>query len=82
MRISILGLVLLIPLIALVACGDAEPKKDPVGEFEQVDTTGRWGLLPPKEAEDLQRHDIDEFPQRYRRWMELYYRRVNRSSGN
>ncbi len=30
MRISILGLVLLIPLIALVACGDAEPKKDPV----------------------------------------------------
>ncbi len=30
MRITILGLALLIPLIADVACGDAEPEKDPV----------------------------------------------------
>jgi hypothetical protein len=37
-------------------------------------------MLPPKEAEDLQRRDADEFPQRYRRWMELYFRRVNKLS--
>jgi hypothetical protein len=35
-------------------------------------------MLPPKEAEDLQRRNADEFPQRYRRWMELYFERVNR----
>ena len=45
-----------------------------------ADTSGRWGVLPPKDAEDLQRHDIDDFPQRYRHWMELYYRRVNEAS--
>jgi hypothetical protein len=39
---------------------------------------GRWGMLPPKEAEDLQRKDAEEFPLRYRRWMELYFQRVNR----
>jgi len=48
------------------------------GQFERVDTTGRWGVLPPKEAEDLQRHNVDDFPQRYRPYMEMYYRRVNR----
>jgi len=37
-------------------------------------------MLPPKVAEDLQRRDADEFPQRYRRWMELYFRRVNKLS--
>jgi hypothetical protein len=54
------------------------PPKSPTGEFERVDTSGRWGVLPPKEAEDLQRRNADEFPQRYRQWMELYFRRVNR----
>lgn len=47
------------------------------GVFERVDVSGRWGLLPPKEAEDLQRYSIEEFPQRYRHWMDLYYRRVS-----
>jgi hypothetical protein len=54
------------------------PPQAPTGEFERPDTAGRWGMLPPKEAEDLQRRDVDEFPQRYRQWMELYFRRVNR----
>jgi len=35
-------------------------------------------MLPPKVAEDLQRRDAEEFPHRYRRWMELYFQRVNR----
>jgi hypothetical protein len=54
------------------------PPKSPTGEFERADTAGRWGMLPPKEAEDLQRRDAEEFPQRYRRWMELYFQRVNK----
>jgi hypothetical protein len=54
------------------------PPKGATGEFERPDTTGRWGMLPPKEAEDLQRRDAEEFPQRYRRWMELYFQRVNK----
>ncbi len=54
------------------------PPKGPTGEFERTDTSGRWGVLPPKEAEDLQRRNADEFPQRYRQWMELYFRRVNK----
>src|SRR5262249_5251775 len=53
------------------------PPASAVGEFERKDTRGRWGLLPPKEAEDLQRRDADEFPHRYRRWMGLYSRGVN-----
>jgi hypothetical protein len=54
------------------------PKVRPTGVFERSDLSGRWGVLPPKEAEDLQRRNADEFPQRYRLWMELYFRRVNR----
>lgn len=54
------------------------PPLGPTGEFERVDLSGRWGMLPQKEAEELQRRSAEEFPQRYRRWMELYFRRVNR----
>jgi hypothetical protein len=54
------------------------PPKGATGEFERTDVSGRWGMLPPKEAEDLQRRNADDFPQRYRQWMELYFRRVNK----
>ena len=54
------------------------PPPGATGEFERTDVSGRWGVLPPKEAEDLQRRNADEFPQRYRRWMELYFQRVNK----
>jgi hypothetical protein len=54
------------------------PPKSATGEFERASAAGRWGMLPPKEAEDLQRRDAEEFPQRYRRWMELYFQRVNK----
>jgi hypothetical protein len=57
---------------------DRPPPKGETGEFQRADVTGRWGVLPPKEAEDLQRRDAEEFPERYRRWMELYFNRVNR----
>jgi succinate dehydrogenase flavin-adding protein (antitoxin of CptAB toxin-antitoxin module) len=57
---------------------DQQPPRGERGTFERVDTTGRWGILPPKEAEDLQRHNVEDFPQRYRPYMEMYYRRVNR----
>ena len=54
------------------------PPNGATGEFERTDTSGRWGMLPAKEAEDLQRRNAEEFPQRYRQWMELYFRRVNK----
>ena len=60
---------------------DRPPPKGATGEFERADVSGRWGVLPPKEAEELQRRDAEEFPQRYRRWMELYFNRVNRLEG-
>jgi ribosomal protein L12E/L44/L45/RPP1/RPP2 len=54
------------------------PPLGPTGEFERTDLRGRWGMLPPKDAEELQRRSADEFPQRYRPWMELYFRRMSR----
>ncbi len=59
-----------------------DAKRDPppgaTGEFERTDLSGRWGMLPDKEAELLQRRSVEEFPQRYRAWMEKYFRRVSR----
>lgn len=48
------------------------------GTFEQFDLSDRWGVLPPKEAEALQRRSVDEFPPRDRVWMERYFARVQR----
>ena len=55
------------------------PPEGETGAFTNEDTAGRWGVLPPKQAEDLQRHNVEEFPQRYRQYMERYLKRVNRS---
>jgi hypothetical protein len=55
-----------------------QPPPGATGVFERTDLSGRWGMLPPKEAEELQRRSADEFPQRYRPWMELYFRRMSR----
>jgi len=55
-----------------------QPPPGATGEFERTDLAGRWGMLPPKEAEELQRRSAEEFPQRYRPWMELYFRRMSR----
>jgi outer membrane biosynthesis protein TonB len=54
----------------------------PAGEkeqFQRQDVSDRWGILPPKEAEDLINALSGRIPERYRRWIEEYYRRVNRS---
>jgi hypothetical protein len=37
----------------------------------------RWGILPPKEAENLVNAMSGKIPERYRRWIEAYYRRVS-----
>jgi hypothetical protein len=63
------------------ANAERPPPKGATGEFQRTDLAGRWGVLPPKEAEELQRRDAEEFPERYRRWMELYFNRVNRLQG-
>lgn len=56
----------------------SDPPLGATGEFERTDLSGRWGMLPDKEAELLQRRSVEEFPQRYRVWMEQYFRRVSR----
>ena len=58
------------------------PPPGATGSFEREDTSGRWGVLPAKQAEDLQRYEVQEFPLRYRHWMDLYFRRVNKSSSD
>ncbi|MEW6742559.1 MAG: hypothetical protein AB1486_07355 [Planctomycetota bacterium] len=47
------------------------------GVFERADVSERWGILPPKEKEDLINADVSKLPERYRRWLDAYYRRVN-----
>lgn len=54
--------------------GEAPPPGEK-GEFKREDTSGRWGNLPPKEAELLMRHHADQFPEKYRLLLEQYYRR-------
>jgi hypothetical protein len=60
--------------------GEQESGSLPPGEkerFQREDVTGRWGVLPPKVAEPLQRLGADEFPERYRKLILRYYRTVN-----
>jgi hypothetical protein len=40
---------------------------------------GQWGNLPPVAQELLYNPNTDELPVRYRRWIEEYFRRVQRS---
>jgi len=55
------------------------PKSDPPSKKEDhSDTSGRWGLLPPKVQEEILNSNVDDFPQKYRKWLEEYYRRVGR----
>jgi len=41
-----------------------------------VDISGRWGLLPPKVQEEILNSNVEDFPQKYRKWLEEYYRRA------
>ena len=53
------------------------PEKDPE-RVKREDLSGRWGILPPKIQQDILNFNIDYFPQKYRKWLEDYYRRINR----
>ena len=57
--------------------GDPPPPKNPE-EVDRVDLSGRWGVLPPKIQKDILNFNIENFPQKYRKWLEEYYRRINR----
>lgn len=51
--------------------------KDPE-QVDHRDTSGRWGLLPPKVQEEILNSNVEDFPQKYRKWLEEYYRTVNK----
>lgn len=58
---------------------DSEGQKPP-GEtepFQREDIGGRWGFLPPKVSEAFLNLSDDEFPEKYRRLLEKYYKREN-----
>ena len=65
---------------------DRQPGKDkggkpPAKKSEKVrrsDLSGRWGVLPPKIQKEILNFNIENFPEKYRKWLEEYYRRVNR----
>jgi hypothetical protein len=56
---------------------DDPPPTDPE-RAGHADVSGRWGVLPPKIQNDILNFNIEEFPQKYRKWLEEYYKRVNR----
>ena len=39
--------------------------------------SGRWGNLPPKVAEQFQNLSSDQFPEKYLKLIEQYYRLAN-----
>jgi hypothetical protein len=51
------------------------PGTDPE-DARHRDTSGRWGLLPPKVQEEILNSNVDDFPAKYRKWLEEYYRRA------
>lgn len=53
------------------------PPKDPENP-NHPDVSGRWGVLPPKIQDDILNFNIENFPQKYRKWLEEYYKRINR----
>ena len=56
-----------------------EPKPPkPPEKVDHPDISGRWGVLPPKIQDDILNFNIDNFPQKYRKWLEEYYKSINR----
>lgn len=53
--------------------GQAKPEGEK-GKFERDDVRGRWGVLPPKVAEQLQQLGAGNYAERYRTLIERYYR--------
>lgn len=48
-------------------------------QYKRSDLSDRWGVLPPKDQEDLINALNGRWPERYRRWIDEYFRRVNRT---
>jgi hypothetical protein len=55
------------------------PPPDAKDKFEREDTTGRWGVLPGKVEELLKQLSTDQFPERYKKLIEQYYRRSQKA---
>lgn len=55
------------------------PPRGEKGQFQRQSLSDRWGVLPMKEQEDLINAMSSRIPERYRRWIEEYYRRVSRT---
>lgn len=54
------------------------PPPKPPEKVRRPDVSGRWGVLPPKIQKEILNFNIENFPEKYRKWLEEYYRRVNR----
>ena len=58
-----------------------KPPEKPPEKMRRPDLSGRWGVLPPKIQKEILNFNIENFPEKYRKWLEEYYRRVNRRGG-
>lgn len=56
---------------------DNPPPKKPPEEVDHPDVSDRWGVLPPKIQNDILNFNIENFPEKYRKWLEEYYKRIN-----
>lgn len=54
------------------------PEGPPPEQVDHPDLSGRWGVLPPKIQQDILNFNIEAFPEKYRKWLESYYKRINR----
>lgn len=59
--------------------GEGVPPPDDKAKFEREDTAGRWGTLPGKVEELLKQLSSDQFPERYKKLIEQYYRRSQKA---
>lgn len=62
--------------------GKGVPPPDDKATFEREDTAGRWGTLPGKVEELLKQLSADQFPERYKKLIEQYYRRSQKARSN
>lgn len=61
---------------------DTPPPDSGSENADLPDVSGRWGVLPPKLQNDILNFNIESFPEKYRKWLEEYYKRINRQKKN
>ena len=54
-----------------------KPPPSDTEKFQREDVSGRWGNLPPKVAEMFMNLSPDQFPAKYRKLLEQYYKKAN-----